>query len=196
MTSADPLGEALQFLRLTGLFYCQSALTSPWGLLMPAMPGCLWFHAVTEGACQLDAKPAGAVTLSRGHFAIVPHGHGHVLRSGPAVSTPDVRDVPQDMVNDRYARVRYGGGGAPTALVCGVVRLDQPAAQHLIRLLPPVICTDGSSGTRHAEWMTSTLQLIATEAEQLRPGSEAVITRLADLLVIQAIRAWVDGLRA
>ena len=38
--------------------------------------------------------------------------------------------------------------------------------------------------------MQSILRLMASEAGELRPGGEAVITRLGDILVIQAIRAW------
>ena len=40
--------------------------------------------------------------------------------------------------------------------------------------------------------MQSALRLMAAEARELRPGGEAVITRLADILVIQAIRAWIE----
>ncbi len=39
-------------------------------------------------------------------------------------------------------------------------------------------------------WIQSTLRLMAAEASDLRPGGETVITRLADILVIQAIRSW------
>jgi AraC-like DNA-binding protein len=42
------------------------------------------------------------------------------------------------------------------------------------------------------DWMQSTLRLMAAEAHELRPGSEAVITRLGDILVIQAIRSWLE----
>ena len=41
--------------------------------------------------------------------------------------------------------------------------------------------------------MQSTLRLIAAEGRELRPGGEAVITRLSDILVIQAIRSWIAG---
>ena len=34
---------------------------------------------------------------------------------------------------------------------------------------------------------------MAVEAGELRPGGEAVITRLGDILVIQAIRAWMES---
>ena len=40
------------------------------------------------------------------------------------------------------------------------------------------------------EWTQSTLGLMAAEAKELRPGGETIITRLADILVIQAIRSW------
>jgi len=36
-----------------------------------------------------------------------------------------------------------------------------------------------------------TLRFMAAEARELRPGGETVITRLADILVIQAIRSWI-----
>ena len=41
------------------------------------------------------------------------------------------------------------------------------------------------------EWIQSTLRFIAAEARELRAGGETVITRLADILVIQAIRSWI-----
>jgi AraC-like DNA-binding protein len=37
------------------------------------------------------------------------------------------------------------------------------------------------------------LALVATEAETAQPGGETVITRLCDILVIQAIRSWIDN---
>jgi AraC-like DNA-binding protein len=40
--------------------------------------------------------------------------------------------------------------------------------------------------------MQSALRLLGAEAKQLRPGGEAVMTRLADILVVQAIRTWID----
>jgi transcriptional regulator GlxA family with amidase domain len=40
------------------------------------------------------------------------------------------------------------------------------------------------------EWMQSTLRLMADEARALKPGGETIVARLADILVIQAIRSW------
>ena len=50
----DPLGEALHFLRVDGLYYCRSELCGRWGTTVPAMPDHLWFHVVTQGQGWLD----------------------------------------------------------------------------------------------------------------------------------------------
>ncbi|WP_346280164.1 AraC family transcriptional regulator [Pseudonocardia sp.] len=190
LRSQDPLGEALHFLRVTGSFYCRSELTAPWGLTMPAWQGCLWFHIVTAGRCRLEVDGAEPRMLQPGDLALVPHGQGHVLGSGPDVITPDVMGLEHEFQN-RYAILRHGGGGAATTLVCGAVRLDHPAAHLILPLLPMVIHV-GPSGSPQAEWMQSTLRLVAAEAAEMRPGGEAVITRLSDILVIQALRAWIE----
>jgi len=77
-----------------------------------------------------------------------------------------------------------------TSLVCGAVRFDHPAAHHLVKLLPRMISVEAWSSPQ-ADWIQSTLRFMAAEAQALRPGGETVITRLADILVIQAIRSWI-----
>ena len=187
---ADPLGEALQFLRMNGAFYCRSELTEPWGLTLPPMPSYVWFHVVTSGRTWLEAGGAEARRLAPGDLALVPHGSGHVLRSEPGAAAPGILDLERELVSDRYEILRHGGGGAPTTLICGAVRFDHPAARNLVASLPDLIHLDGS-GAGRIEWLQSTLALMAGEARELRPGGEAVITRLGDIVVIQAIRSWI-----
>jgi AraC-like DNA-binding protein len=188
---SDPLGEALHFLRMNGAFYCRSELTAPWGLTMPRMPGYLWFHVVTSGRFWLEANGDGARWIQLGDLALVPHGEGHVLRSEPGAPAPGILDLERELVSDRYEILRHGDGGAPTGLICGAVRFEHPAARNLIEILPSTIHIEASSSPR-LEWMQSALRLMAAEAGELRPGGEAVITRLGDILVIQAIRAWME----
>jgi len=88
--------------------------------------------------------------------------------------------------------MRFGGGGELTQLTCGVVRFDHVAGQRLIALLPKVLQID-SWADDASSWLQSTLRFIAHEARELRPGGETVITHLADILIIQAIRSWIDS---
>jgi AraC-like DNA-binding protein len=187
----DPLGEALHFLRMTGTFYCRSELTAPWALALPARDGCLSFHVLTAGRCWLEVEGGENVELDPGDLALVPHGRGHRLASDPGVPAPQIDELQHEYISDRYAILRHGGGGEPTTLICGAVRFDHPAAHHLVSLLPRVIQVRGAR-TPQLEWLDSTLRLMAAEARELRPGGETVITRLADILVIQAIRSWIE----
>jgi AraC-like DNA-binding protein len=190
LASADPLGKALHFLRMSGVMYCRSELTAPWALALPAFEDCLMFHVVTAGRCRLQMQGCDERVLQPGDLALVPHGGGHRLASEPGVAPAKLFDLPREQVSDRYEILRHGGGGAPTTVICGAVRFDHPAAHRLMTLLPNVITVESWSSPE-LEWIQSTLRLMATEARDLRAGGETVITRLADILVIQAIRSWI-----
>jgi AraC-like DNA-binding protein len=154
----------------------------------------MWFHVVNAGRCWLEVDGDAPRQLRPGDFALVPHGQGHQLVSEPGADAPRVDGLEYDYASDRYAILRYGGGGARTNLVCGTVRFGHPAAHNLVALLPRTIVIEGAGlPTPEADWMHSTLRLIAAEGRELRPGGEAVITRLSDILVIQAIRTWIAG---
>ena len=189
-TAADPLGEALHLLRMSGVFYCRSEFTEPWGLELPPFEACMMFHVVTAGQCWLEVDGTPRRQLRPGELALVPHGEGHRLVSAEGVPAAKLFDLPRELVSDRYEVLRHGGNGLATTVICGLVRFDHPAAQHLVRLLPRLIALDAWNSP-DMEWMQSTLRFMAAEARALRPGGDTVITRLADILVIQAIRAWI-----
>jgi len=187
--SVDPLGETLHFLHMSGVFYTRSEFTAPWGLALPAFPDCLMFHVVTSGRCWLEIEGADPHLLQPGSLALVPHGEGHRLLSEPGVPAAKLFDLPREQVSERYEILRHGQGGTAANLICGTVRFDHPAAHQLVRLLPKLICIEAWQSPQ-MEWIQSTLRLMATEAREMRPGGETIITRLADILVVQTIRSW------
>lgn len=190
--SRDPLAETLHLLRMDGAFYCRSELTARWGLTVPAIPDYFWFHVVTLGVAWLDTGNTAARRLHPGQLALVPHGEGHRLQSEPGVPTPGVLELEREQVSERYEILRHGEGGAPTRLICGAVRFRHPATPTLMEALPSILLVEASSSPQLA-WMQSTLELMAVEASELRAGGETVITRLSDILVIQAIRSWLQS---
>ena len=190
--ASDPLAEALHLLRLTGTLFCRSELTAPWGIELPPIEGCMMFHLVTAGRCWLDMEGEKPHLLQHGSLALVPRDTGHRLLSDLDATAEPLFDIPVERLSERYEILRHGGGGDPVQLICVVVRYDRVAAEHLIALLPKVIqihtWDEDESG-----WLQNTLRFIAREAKELRPGGETVITRLADVLVIQMIRYWIDS---
>jgi AraC-like DNA-binding protein len=190
--ASDALGEALRFLRMTGAFYCRSELSEPWGLTLPSLPEHVWLHAPLRGRCWLEAEGAEPCLLKPGELALVPHGEGHRLRSEPGASAPPILELEREPVSGRYELLRHGGGGEAAVLICGAVRLDGAAAPNLRRLLPRVLRV-GPAVTPQVEWMHALLRLMSAEAEASGPGSEAVVTRLADVVVVLAIRVWMEN---
>jgi hypothetical protein len=136
--TADPLTEALQFLRMEGIFYCRSELTAPWSLGLPPMPDCIWFHVVTSGSCLLIDSDGGQHEVRRGDLVVFPHGVGHRATDDANLVPAPVMDLPHNYLSPNYAILRHGGGGDRVDLVCGAVRLAHPAARTLIDVLPEV----------------------------------------------------------
>ncbi len=188
--TADPLGEALHLLRLTGTLYCRSELTAPWGIDVPALDGLMALVVVTAGEAVLELAGEPPRTLRPRGLTLLPHGTPHRVHSGPGARAVPLFDIPVERVSERYELLRHGGGGALTRVTYCVLRCDHVPARRLVAQLPTVLHVDGWDDDNG--WLHSTLQLIAAEATALRPGGETVLTRLADVLVVQAIRGWLD----
>jgi AraC-like DNA-binding protein len=185
--ATDPVGEALHVLRMSGTFYCRSELTLPWGFSLPPMPGCLWFHLVTTGRCLVEVE-GRVVVLGPGDLVLVPRGGGHSLAGSPGSATPSIFTFDHATAQPNYGVLRTGGGGELSTMVCGALRFDHPAARTLVDLLPSVVQVPATPDSP----LGDVLRLIADEVSHLRPGGEAVVTRLADVLVVQAIRNWLE----
>lgn len=187
----DSLGEALYQLRLKGALYCQSELTAPWGIDMPAMADKMLFHIVLSGRCWLTAQGQAPIELTAGSLALLPKGQGHAIRSERNTPVIHLFDIPINQVSERYELMRYGGGGDLTVLACGVIGFDHLSGAKLIGHLPSMIHLPAQAAGGQGQ-LATTLQLLATEAAHLTVGSETVVAHLADIIVIQALRYWLQ----
>jgi AraC-like DNA-binding protein len=188
---AGPLGETLHMFRLTGTLYCRAELSAPWGIDVPTLPGCMTLQVVTAGRCWLEVDGTEPQLIGPGSLTLIPDGIAHRFRSAPDASTEPLFDIPVQRLSDRYEIMRHGGGGELTQVTYAVLRPDHIAARRLVAQLPPVLHLDRFDDDETG-WLHSTLRLVTREAQTLQPGGETMLTRLADVLVIQVIRAWLD----
>lgn len=180
----------LQSLHMRSTFYCHAHLGEPWALEMPAITSTVSFHVLTAGTCWLRLPGSEPRELRAGDMALVPHGRGHHLLSTPEGDPgPRVDLLPQEYVTPSYSQLRHGGPGRRAELICGVVSFEGPAARELMRSLPAVIFVGGDT-VSVASSTRDTLRLMAAELSHPQLGGETVATRLADILVVQAIRSW------
>lgn len=165
-------------------------MSSPWGVLMPPLVDSLMFVIVTSGRCLVRLDDQSTV-LEKGSMVLLPQGSTYSLLSDPHAEAVPLFDIPVQRVNERYEIMQHGGGGEVTRVMAGVVQFDHFAGKRLVALLPRMLRVDAWDDVL-GPWIESTIGLIAREATSLRPGGETVMTRLADILVVQAIRAWLD----
>jgi AraC-like DNA-binding protein len=192
-SSTDPFDEVLQLLQLTGVLYCRAELTEPWGLEIPAIDGVMTLYVVTSGHCWIELDGQVPVFLPESSLAMVPRTCQHKLRSDPAAATRHITEVPVELVTERFERMHFGGGGKLTRIAYCGVRFDHVLADRLVNLLPDLLhvrTLEEDDG-----WLHNTVRFISREAQQMLPGNETVIARLADILVIQAMRTWIESMR-
>ena len=170
-------------------------------LLLPVVPArAVGRHRARRcrAACGSTSSPladaswssaSDRVELQSGDLALVPHGTGHRIEAGGPTEYPSIPDLPHDEQSDNYAVLRYGNDGPLTELVCGGLRLEHPSARRLLDGLPAVV----HLRTVRRTVLGATLDLLADEVASREVGSEAVISRLCDILVIQAIRHWMTS---
>lgn len=185
----DPLTDALFQLRMRGAFYSWTEAAGSGALDMPQFPDTLSFHIVARGTAYLEVDGHDARRLAEGRLALVPRGIGHRISTDPgAVVLGRADELPQTMLGDAFSVLRVGPDDEPAqlAILCGVVAFDSPAVHDMLAVLPPIIEVDSA---RHPV-MAALLPLLAGELRDPRPGGEAVATRLADVLVVETVRAW------
>jgi AraC-like DNA-binding protein len=180
-----PHDELLRFVRVRSAVWCRSTLGAPWGFRVRERPVAA-FHFVASGSCVLAVDGVeSTIDLRSGDLALVPSGREHVARSDPGAKVRLLDDI---LASDPPAggRLRYGGDGATTDLVCGGFAVTDPATDPLLRTLPPVLVVRGDGGAASAEIR----EVLGVLLQELRNGSsETIVTRLTDSVVGLALRA-------
>ncbi|MBV9525701.1 MAG: AraC family transcriptional regulator, partial [Candidatus Dormibacteraeota bacterium] len=171
--------------------YCLSDMTSPWGFRV-AKRDSPAFHLLTSGTAWLDVDDEqDGLRLSAGDLIILPRGDGHQLRDTPNSRILWLDDI-LAATPPKNGRLNHGGGGVRAQLVCGGFAVDQVMARPLLAALPRVVHLHGSEGSA-PEWLAGLIRMISVEMASNSPGTEAVVNRLTDALLAQALRAHMLG---
>ena len=111
-------------------------------------------------------------------------------RRGAAAAVP-IRTLPSESGPGGIPTVRHGSDGATTSILCGVFRVADDSLDYLMPLLPGLLHVEGGRSNT-ALWLDQTLRMMAAEVDESRPGSDAMLDRLADILAIQVLRSVIE----
>ena len=202
---ADVLSDVLRAVRLSGAVYFDFELSSPWvaqappsseiaDLVMPGAEHVIEYHLMARGSCWAEVVGQPPIRVNEGDFIVFPQGDAHILSSSPGMrATPDrsmfVRSTtPLPLVYE------FGGGGSDRArIVCCFLGCDERPFNPLLAALPRVIHL---SAAAHAAtgWLATLLDIAVKESGSARAGSENILSRLSELMFVEALRRYLEAL--
>jgi AraC-like DNA-binding protein len=186
----DPLADTLELSRVRGALLASVRACSPWGLELPPSGGAS-LHALTRGTGWLQLNGAEPLQLMPGDVVVLPGGARHRLISEPdAPCHPFDRALKQARMSTEGELDLLDGGGAATTFLCAGYDYDHEVAQPLMGLLPAVLHLPADPVAERAT--AAIVDLLAAELGSRAPGWQASTARLIDLLLIAAIRAWIE----
>jgi len=188
----DDVSGILHNLRLAQMSYCRSEVTRPWGLDRPYEAG-IRFHYVVEGGCWMTTATE-SVWLTAGDVALMANGASHQLADARDSAVISVFHAERRQVGPDMYRLRAGGGGSMSVIVCCRVAFEEPCPAALIAMMPPILIVRANEPSGHA--VQSVLQLMASEVALNRYGAVTIMTRLADVAIMHLLREWIEGDRA
>ena len=199
----DPITDIFRTMHVTAFGQHRLEATAPWGLVQekqteekvtpsgkkaPPPPDLAHFAMISRGNCWLSVEGIPQpIPLTGGDCFLLARGTSIVLRDSP-------RTRPRWSFREIAARANsnvthYGGGGAPTTIVCGSLSFERASLKPITQLLPRFILIKADQA--HTLALHNTMQALASEMAEQAPGSEVVATRLAEVLFIQALRAHI-----
>ena len=174
--SPDSISSLFTAFRLEASIFHNAQYCGEWAV---DTSGAGWasFHLVTHGSCYLRSSALEeSVRLERGDMVIFPRDGGHTVHPGI-----DQRVTTNSVPSMSFERgVRDDGVG----LLCGHFQLTNATANPLLAGMPQVVVWQADNDDRSR----ALAELVLVEALSQRPGSEAILNRLAESLFI-AIRS-------
>ena len=186
----DALTDILNTLKMQGEVSYHCEFSAPWGMKIGQTP-VAEFHVIVRGNCWLkmfdEAEP---IHLQSGDLLDFPHGHGHTLLDCPTSQILPAEEIVGSKEILHYGPVTFGNGGTPATLLCGYFKFDTHIQHPLLESLPSYIHIRGTDAIEFS-LLQSTINFISFETKKQRPGHEAVIKRLVEVLFIQILRAYI-----
>jgi AraC-like DNA-binding protein len=224
--SQDTLSDVLRAVRLRGAVFFYISGRSEWAaeappsqdiapLLMRGVERVIEYHAVAKGACWAAIPNGPAVRLAEGDVVLFPHGDAHVVSSAPGMrgEPPNLRWFGESAASRLPLRLAFNGSNVPTmvpsdanaetTIVCGFLGCDVQPFNPLIASLPHLMHLRASA---EGDWIAQFMHHAVAESRAMRPGGEAMLARMSEMMFVDAVRrftadlpdhstGWLAGLR-
>ena len=204
----DVLSDVLRVVHVRAAVFFDVEAYEPWvattphvdrfkHAVMPEAEHVIAFHVLLKGSCwaELVDGSDSPMRLNAGDLIALPKGNEHVFASERGMrGVPDLGIYyrPVDRLLPVDFRLNEGGGPGRCHFVCGYFGCDVRPFNPLLEALPRTIRIPLSATTQR--WLVSLLGAAVEDSESGRAGSEAMLSKLAELMFVEMIRKYIDAL--
>lgn len=178
---ADPLTEIVGLLKPSADFTKLVRAAGPWRVRR-AERGRPFYCALLSGAARLELDGRQPVALQAGDFVLIPDAQEFAMTVEGIAPDETVEMLPVRQADGSF---RLG----PPDLACsatflvGYCRFGSPDAALLLSLLPRFVRVRGEAR------LATLVALVSEESQAERPGRDVVVSRLLEVLLIEAFRS-------
>lgn len=199
----DALSDVLRVVRLTDGVFLDARFTAPWSLsgrvelkdfepFLASPEDVIGFHYVVEGRLMAQVEDGPSVELKQGEIVLLPRNATHILASALDLRPEPAKDIVMQPPGAGIFSVQYGGGGEETHIVCGYLGSDG-AKNPLLAALPKML-TLNVGDTPGGAWIAQSFAYAAQQLGTSEAGAATVISKLSELMFVEAVRRYIDGL--
>lgn len=213
--SRDTLSDLLRSVRLRGAVFYYVSYRGEWSaeassakeIAEAVLPGCehvMEYHMFAKGSGWAAVSGLPPVKMGVGDVVMMAQGDRHVMSSAPGLQPerrpPEwvfaTRDDPKPMSIAVQNGVMTTGLRVPveqaeTVLVCGFLGCDLRPFNPLVAALPRMLHLPAS---RAGGWVGRVIDQAVAESQERRPGGDAVLERLAEMMFVDTARRYLDSL--
>ena len=197
----DSISDIFRMMRVTAFGQHRLEATAPWGLVrekkddekfnrlgnQEPRTDVAHFAMLSRGNCWLHVESlSDPIPLTGGDCFLLARDTSIVMRDSPRTRPKSTFNELAGVAN---TVVHYGGGGASTTIICGSLSFERGHLKPITQLLPRFILVKADQ--THTLALHNTMQALASEMAEQAPGSEMVANRLAEVLIIQMLRAYI-----
>lgn len=182
---SDPLSEVVKLLHPRAVFANIISGKGNWAVKYSEF-GQPSFCIVLTGSALLAVAGHEPLTISAGDFILLPTTPAFTISS--FVAAPPVYLDPREMAG-RSKELRYGDKKGPADMrsLGGSFEFDSADAGLLVSLLPRVVHARGSKR------LSQLVEMVGEETSERKPGNEFMLSRLVELMLVEAMRSATGG---
>lgn len=183
---SDAVSEVLRSFAVRSTIFCRSELRAPWAFRVEG-ESVAKFHLMLEGSALLLCG-SEAFALTAGDLVVLPRGAEHTLADEPRSQAAPLEQLLREHGADGGSRLHYGGDGSLTRLLCGGFSLAEGITGSTLALFPDVLHMASDPGA--LPWLEPVLAALTAEADDGQPGASAIVAKITDVFLAQALRTW------